>query len=240
MKKTDEIIELDHHNDLEEKHEIQKISSLQIYDDEINLDNEISKLSKTNRRTVLKIETLKIVIVSLLLSMSTAVSFINVVIPIGITSINLGFTLKYFIIAISFQVVGIYWGMIIGLLDGFLQFIIWGLSPLFRLMSAIGLMLWVFLFWLFFKKIFNIYADKSKFNIILCLSVSSIIILIVQPLFDSIMNFFRIWIETGDRYMGLLAFATNWVSLMIFYSFSMLLFTLTTRRIQLIINRIQI
>gem|GEM_PF-5962503 len=124
MKKTDEIIELDHHNDLEEKHEIQKISSLQIYDDEINLDNEISKLSKTNRRTVLKIETLKIVIVSLLLSMSTAVSFINVVIPIGITSINLGFTLKYFIIAISFQVVGIYWGMIIGLLDGFLQFII--------------------------------------------------------------------------------------------------------------------
>lgn len=239
MKKTDEIIKLDHPNDLEEKHEIQKISSSLIYNDEINLDNEISKLSKTNRRAFSKVKTREIVMVSLLLSMSTAGSFINVWVPLGFTGINFGFMLKYFIIAISFQVVGVYWGMIIGLLDGLLQFIILGGSPLFRVASAIGLMMWVFLFWLFFKKIFNIYANKRRFNIILCLFLGSIIILIVQPLFDSIMFFFITWIETGNRYMGLLAFATNWIGLMIFYSFTVVLFALTTCRIQLIINKMQ-
>ncbi|ARU91932.1 hypothetical protein SCLARK_001407 [Spiroplasma clarkii] len=213
---------------------VQPITSL----DEVDLEKEISKLSKTNRHINFKSETLKLTTVSLLLSMSTAVSLITVIIPLGITNINLGFALKYYVIAISFQVVGVYWGMIIGLLDGFLQFIIWGMSPLFRLTSAIGLALWVFLFWLLNEKIFSTYTTNNKFRRNLGLVLGSMIILTIQPFASSVLTLFRVWIETGSQSYGFVSFVSAWISLMIFDLFAVILFATTTCRIQLIISKI--
>ncbi|AOG60292.1 hypothetical protein SHELI_v1c03370 [Spiroplasma helicoides] len=215
---------------------------LNAYDelDNIDLDYEISKLSKTNRHARFKSETLNITLVSLLLSMSTAVSLINVVIPLGITGINVGFSLKYFIIAISFQVVGLYWGMIIGLLDGLLQFIIYGLSPLFRFTSSLGLVLWVFLFWFLFKKLFNIYEKESIKTRSFLSFVAGVIILIIQPFVSSLMGYFRTLIEFGgDKSYSFVKFMQSWISLMIFDLFAIVLFCILTYRIQLIISKIR-
>ncbi|AHI52746.1 hypothetical protein [Spiroplasma culicicola] len=205
--------------------------------DTIDLDYEISKLSKTNRHVKFKSETLNITIVSLLLSMSTAVSLINVIIPMFITSINVGFVLKYFIIAISFQVVGLYWGMIIGLLDGLLQFLIWGMSPLFRLTSALGLVVWVFLFWLLFEKLFSIYTNKSTTSRAMASFCGGIIILFIQPFVGATLTYFRLMIEVGVKDYSLLMFANTWISLMVFDLFAIILFVTTTYRIQLIISK---
>ncbi|AKX33995.1 hypothetical protein SLITO_v1c03410 [Spiroplasma litorale] len=204
--------------------------------DEIDMDYEISKLNKTNKHARIKSETLKITLVSLLLSMSTAVSFIDILLPLGWTMVNLGFALKYYIIAISFQVVGLYWGMIVGLLDGLLQFIIWGQSPLFRAISSIGLMLWVFLFWLFFSRLFNVYKVKNNFRRITGLLAGSVLVFIIAPLFSAILKAFQTYVELGAAY-GIIAFFKAWVSFMIFDLFAIILFTLTTNRIQMILSK---
>ncbi|WP_338985538.1 hypothetical protein [Spiroplasma endosymbiont of Diplazon laetatorius] len=206
--------------------------------DQIDIDYEISKLNKTNRRSRFKSETLKITLVSLLLSMSTAVSMINVVIPLFVSGVNLGFVLKYFFIAISFQVVGVYWGMIIGLLDGLLQFLIWGGSPIFRLTSGIGLAIWVILFWLIYDKIFRVYSkDFSFLKRGFLLTTSGIIIFILGPLSLSVMSSLNSLIEFGTVYSLFIL----WKTLIAFVPFSMLaivLFTLTTNRIQLITEKL--
>ncbi|ASP28101.1 hypothetical protein SCORR_v1c03270 [Spiroplasma corruscae] len=204
--------------------------------DEIDIDYEISKLNKTGKHNGLRSETLKITLVSLLLSMSTAVSFINVLLPLGITSVNVGFSLKYYIIAISFQVVGLYWGMIIGLLDGVLQFIIWGQSPLFRFTSSIGLMLWVLLFWLFFNKLFCVYKVTNNFKKTTSLTISAVFVFITAPLISALLNAFQRYVELGSAY-GIIAFFQAWISFMIFDLFAIVLFTLTTIRIQKIVNK---
>ncbi|AGR41030.1 hypothetical protein [Spiroplasma taiwanense] len=204
----------------------------------IDLEYEISKLNKTNKRARIKSETLKIALVSLLLSMSTAVSFINVIIPLFITSVNVGFALKYYIIAISFQVVGIYWGMTLGLLDGLLQFLIWGLSPLFRLTSAIGLMIWVVLFWLLYEKVFRIYNIENKYGKAVASTFASMIIFIFAPFSSAILNYIWTYIEYGNGY-GIIIFFNAWLSFMIFDLFAIILFTLTTSRIQKILSRLQ-
>ncbi|AKU79579.1 hypothetical protein [Spiroplasma turonicum] len=202
----------------------------------IDMDYEISKLNKTSKYKGLRSETLNITLVSLLLSMSTAVSFINVLLPLGITNVNIGFSLKYYIIAISFQVVGLYWGMIIGLLDGILQFIIWGQSPLFRFTSSIGLMLWVLLFWLFFSKLFCVYKVKTNFKKTTNLTVSALFVFITAPLISAILKAFQRYVEFGNLY-GVIAFFESWISFMIFDLFAIVLFTLTTIRIQTIIDK---
>ncbi|QGS51832.1 hypothetical protein [Spiroplasma tabanidicola] len=230
MKKTDE---LSNQESIVEN----KPNKLTIRDEDI--DYEISKLSKTNRHAKIKSETLNITLVSLLLSMSTAVSLINVVIPLGITGVNVGFTLKYFVIAISFQVVGLYWGMIIGLLDGLLQFILYGMSPLFRFTSSLGLALWVFLFWLLFYKVFNIYDKESKRWRVFYSFVSGTIIMIVQPFAGASMTYFRSLIEVGDESFGFASFMNSWIGLMIFDLFAIILFVLLTYRIQLIVSKIR-
>ncbi|QBQ07586.1 hypothetical protein SGLAD_v1c03870 [Spiroplasma gladiatoris] len=231
MKKTDR------KSNQNQQLQVQEINNLQIEDKDI--DYEISKLSKTNRHAKIKSETLNITLVSLLLSMSTAVSLINVVIPFGITGVNVGFTLKYFVIAISFQVVGLYWGMIIGLLDGLLQFIIYGMSPLFRFTSSMGLMLWVFLFWLLFYKIFNIYDKESKSYRIFYSFISGVIIMVVQPFASATMTYFRSLIELEDKNFGFVSFMNSWISLMIFDLFAIILFVSLTYRIQLIVSKVR-
>ncbi|QHX36582.1 hypothetical protein [Spiroplasma sp. BIUS-1] len=205
--------------------------------DEIDIDYEISKLNKTNRHARFKSETLKITLVSLLLSMSTAVSMINVVIPLVITGVNVGFVLKYFIIAISFQVVGIYWGMTIGLLDGLLQFLIWGMSPLFRFTSGIGLAIWVLLFWLIYDKIFQVYSKSRSFNRSISLLFSGFLVFIFGPFSSAMINFAWSYIEYGTMY-GILQFFNAWLAFMVFDLFAIVLFTLTTNRIQLITEKL--
>ncbi|AGR42035.1 hypothetical protein [Spiroplasma diminutum] len=205
--------------------------------DDIDLDYEISKLNKVNGRARLKSETLKITLVSLLLSMSTAVSMINIVIPIYVTGINVGFVLKYFVIAISFQVVGIYWGMIIGLFDGVLQFLIWGLSPLFRLTTAMGLVIWVALFWLIYDKLFRVYSKDASFNRSISLIFSGMLVFIFGPLSSASLNFVWSYIEYGQIY-GLFQFFHSWISFMVFDLFAIVLFTLTTNRIQVITEKL--
>ncbi len=204
--------------------------------DNIDLDYEISKLSKLNKRARVKSETLNIALVSLLLSISTAVSLINVIIPFPLTTINLGFVLKYFVIAISFQVVGVYWGMITGLLDGLLQFLIWGLSPLFRFTSSLGLMIWVLMFWLLFDKIFRIYYVESRIYKVMCSVCAGTIILFVQPFFSALLSLGRAAIEQDTLY-GMFVFVNTWISLMVFDLFAIILFTLTTNRIQFIVSK---
>ncbi|AUB31454.1 hypothetical protein SFLOR_v1c04020 [Spiroplasma floricola 23-6] len=207
--------------------------------DQIDIDYEISKLNKTNKRARFKSETLKITLVSLLLSMSTAVSMINVIIPLVITGVNVGFVLKYFVIAISFQVVGIYWGMIIGLLDGLLQFLIWGMSPLFRFTSGIGLAIWVVLFWLMYDKIFRVYSKERSLNRNLSLIFSGLLVFIFGPLSSAFLSFIRMYIEFGTVY-GFIQFINSWLAFMVFDLFAIVLFTLTTNRIQLLTEKLLI
>lgn len=235
MKRTDEIIKPIEAQEVLQAVPVTKVETIE----EIDLDKEISKLSKTNRHINFKSETLKLTMVSLLLSMSTAVSLITIIIPLGITNVNAGFALKYYVISISFQVVGVYWGMIIGLLDGFLQFIIWGMSPLFRLTSAIGLALWVFLFWLMNEKIFYTYTTKNKFKRTLGLILGSMLILIIQPFVSSVMTLFRVWLETGEQIYVFVTFVNSWISLMVFDLFAVILFATTTCEVQLIISKLR-
>ncbi|AUM62573.1 hypothetical protein [Spiroplasma monobiae] len=206
---------------------------------QINVDYEISKLNKAGKHTRFKSETLKITLVSLLLSMSTAVSMINVVIPLVITGVNVGFVLKYFIIAISFQVVGIYWGMTIGLLDGLLQFLVWGMSPLFRFTSGIGLAIWVLLFWLMYDKIFKVYSKGKCFSRSLSLIISGFLVFIFGPLSSASINFIWSYVELGEMY-GFIQFINSWLAFMVFDLFAIVLFTLTTNRIQLLTNKLLI
>ncbi|WP_339029361.1 hypothetical protein [Spiroplasma endosymbiont of Cantharis nigra] len=203
----------------------------------IDIDYEFSKLNKSNKHARFKSETLKITLVSLLLSMSTAVSLINVIIPLYITGINLGFVLKYFVIAISFQVVGIYWGMIIGLLDGLLQFLIWGYSPLFRLASGIGLAIWVALFWLIYDKVFRVYSKNASFNRSVSLIFSGMLVFIFGPLSSAFLNYLISYIEYGEIY-GIFKFFHSWLSFMVFDLFAIILFTLTTNRIQILTKKL--
>ncbi|WP_342258413.1 hypothetical protein [Spiroplasma endosymbiont of Dioctria linearis] len=203
----------------------------------IDIDYEFSKLKKSSRHTRFKSETLKITLVSLLLSMSTAVSLINVIIPLYITGVNLGFVLKYFVIAISFQVVGVYWGMIIGLLDGLLQFLIWGYSPLFRLTSGIGLAIWVVLFWLIYDKVFRVYSKNASFNRSISLIFSGMLVFIFGPLSSAFLNYLRFYIEYGEIY-GIFKFFHSWLSFMVFDLFAIILFTLTTNRIQILTEKL--
>ncbi|QEH61729.1 hypothetical protein SCHIN_v1c05320 [Spiroplasma chinense] len=200
----------------------------------IDLDYEISKLSKTSRRLKLRTETLNITMVSLLLSMSTAVGLLTVIIPLGITSINVGFVFKYYVIAISFQVVGVYWGMIIGLLDGFLQFIIFGGDPLFRVTSSLGLMAWVFLFWLFFDKVFRIYSKDESLSRMMAAVAGGFVVLLLQPLISAILAYFRSLVVSGSAGYSAFTFFNTWIALGVFDLFAVILFVLTTYRIQLI------
>lgn len=202
------------------------------------IDLEVSKL-QTSKRQRIKSELITITFVSLLLSMSTAVSFVTVLIPLGITQINLGFTLKYFIIAISFQVVGIYWGMIIGLFDALLQFLLWGFSPLFRLTSGIGLAIWVLLFWLFFDKIFKIYQIDSKYKKNISLILSSILIFLIAPITSASLQIIVIIVEEHEvwKMYSFYAFIVSYISFMIFDLFAIILFTLSTTRIHLIMQK---
>ncbi|WP_339034804.1 hypothetical protein [Spiroplasma endosymbiont of Cantharis rufa] len=203
----------------------------------IDIDYEFSKLNKSSKHARFKSETLKITLVSLLLSMSTAVSLINVIIPLYITGVNLGFVLKYFVIAISFQVVGVCWGMIIGLLDGLLQFLIWGYSPLFRLASGIGLAIWVALFWLIYNKVFRVYSKNASFNRSVSLIFSGMLVFIFGPLSSAFLNYLISYIEYGEIY-GIFKFFHSWLSFMVFDLFAIILFTLTTNRIQILTEKL--
>ncbi|WP_339021593.1 hypothetical protein [Spiroplasma endosymbiont of Atherix ibis] len=162
---------------------------------------------------------------------------INVVIPLVINGVNVGFVLKYFVIAISFQVVGIYWGMIIGLLDSLLQFLIWGMSLLFRFTYGIGLAIWVLLFWLMYDKIFRVYNKERSLNKNLSLIFSAFIVFVFGPLSSAFLSFIRMYIEFGTVY-GFIQFINSWLAFMVFDLFAIVLFTLTTNRIQLLTDKL--
>lgn len=202
------------------------------------IDFEVSNL-KTSKRRRLKCETIKISFVSLLLGMATAVGMIKINLPIGITIISIGTILKNLIIAISFQVVGIYWGMIIGLLDGILQLIFFGTSPLFSISSGIAEAIMVFNFWIWYKVIFQYYKQDSAIKKVIAHLICCVIILATQPLVSVFIHipafilifgnawFSQFWIGFGMMYAGFIPY----------YFFTILLFTLTTDTIQLIAKR---